>query len=177
MWFMRLMTLGNIEGFAIGAFMAIGRRDARFTKIFTLLYRIAVTIGPFIVLGFAVTTYAYGYLRVRNNPYYMLFFDWIVFIPLWALFYSSMLSNRFTRLLEIKPLPLIGKISYGVYVWHLIVSLFVRKFFSIFLGISLPEKYSFISLLIFVTATLIVAIISWKIIESPFNRLKDKMLL
>jgi len=76
--------------------------------------------------------------------------------------------------LSSRPLQFIAKISYGMYVWHVVVR---RPFLT---QVKVPETSSpnawwvFYSALAFGTirGTIVLALISWYVIEQPFLRLK-----
>lgn len=71
------------------------------------------------------------------------------------------------RLLRLKPLRFIGKVSYGLYVFHPAIFTFVlARVHPMPLGIQLLACFG---------ATLLVAVVSWYGYESWFIRLKDKL--
>ena len=68
----------------------------------------------------------------------------------------------------------LGKISYSVYLWHCIVIVFVLKWFTQFYIVNTP----FISILLYfsiLSITLVLATISYHLIEAPFLKFKDKL--
>lgn len=78
----------------------------------------------------------------------------------------------FKIVLENKFIVYSGKISYGLYVFHLFIPT-LYYFIAPRIGITTTNKYLlFIS---FYLLTFIVASISWKLIESPINKLKNKI--
>lgn len=177
LWFVRLITFGNLEGLAIGAFTAMGQRDERAASFMGKIFRIAAIIGPLMVIYVGVITYAKGYVSIRSNPYYMVFFDLTVLASLWALMYSALIPNRLNRFLRIQPLPFIGVISYSLYIWHEFVRMFAPMIFRSLFNINLLNKYSFFSLLVFGAVALVISFLSWRFIEIPFNRLKNRYTL
>jgi peptidoglycan/LPS O-acetylase OafA/YrhL len=72
--------------------------------------------------------------------------------------------SRLSRLFEIAPLVWIGKISYGLYLWHFPVFEISRKLFEGRLG---PVPYQTAGVL----ATLLIAAASYYFLEQPFHRL------
>ncbi len=85
-------------------------------------------------------------------------------------------ENRFSGLvkfiLENKFVLYSGKISYGLYVFHLFIpTLFL--YISPKIGLSISNKYTYFVACYFLT--FLVAHLSWKLIESPINKLKDKV--
>jgi peptidoglycan/LPS O-acetylase OafA/YrhL len=74
------------------------------------------------------------------------------------------------RVLEFKPVVYLGKISYGVYVYHLFMPIVLDSILN-YLGMSLPESEAG-QFILLVLATLAVAIPSWHLFEKPINNLK-----
>lgn len=74
------------------------------------------------------------------------------------------------RLLELKPLVFMGKISYGIYVYHYFISSICDRVFDYF---NLTESFPLIFVFsIKFLASLAVAIPSWFFIEKPINSFK-----
>ncbi|MEL6615245.1 MAG: acyltransferase, partial [Bacteroidota bacterium] len=85
------------------------------------------------------------------------------------------LSQRGSRLLESRPLVWVGRVSYGVYVYHILVKGGVVWAWS-GLGFS-PEAWTASGaafLAVWIAATLLVSWASFRWIETPFLRLKGK---
>jgi peptidoglycan/LPS O-acetylase OafA/YrhL len=75
-------------------------------------------------------------------------------------------------ILELKPLVFIGKISYGLYLYHCFMNPFLSK---LFLNFDLSDKISIsFAIVLKVTATFAIAIVSWFLIEKPINSLKHR---
>lgn len=99
----------------------------------------------------------------------VLFFVWLI----------ARTSQGFTFrpvkfILEHSSILYLGRISYGLYVWHS----FVPEFKNIALEYLHADfeflKYGITALLINVILTIVVSALSWKILEQPFIRLKTK---
>jgi peptidoglycan/LPS O-acetylase OafA/YrhL len=93
-------------------------------------------------------------------------FGWLVFNA------SRGFSGRFGRFLELKWLTGIGKISYGLYVYHMFTPA-ISEYFAGLLHV--PDRYThpFVCrIVIYSTVTLGISLISWFIIERPINSLK-----
>jgi len=74
----------------------------------------------------------------------------------------------FVKIMEFYPIRIIGKASYGIYLFHpLVPELFVGSSFS-------PVTISYVNILIYIVTTLIIATISWKVIEKPCNLIKNQ---
>ena len=75
---------------------------------------------------------------------------------------KSILENRFV--------VYSGKISYGLYVFHLFVPSFFCNYLSGKLGLTVTNKYT--AFVFFYLTTFVLAHMSWRFIESPINNLK-----
>jgi len=111
-----------------------------------------------------------------NIGWYKEIFDELLFSIVAALIILRASTNGFTfalkYLLENKFVTYSGKISYGLYVYHLFIpTLFY--FISPRLGISISNKYT--AFVAFYFLTFLVAHLSWKIIENPINKIKEKV--
>ena len=76
------------------------------------------------------------------------------------------------RLLEARPLRYLGKISYGVYVYHLLLPDVARALLAP-LGITTPLQGT-AHFLVYTAATIAVASLSWYAFERPLNALKSR---
>jgi peptidoglycan/LPS O-acetylase OafA/YrhL len=94
------------------------------------------------------------------------FFAWLIYTA------SRGFSGITGRILAAAPLVFIGKISYGVYVYHpyvpAVTSRVARRF-----GIVLPTE-GWVAALFYASLTVVVATVSWYAFERPINRLKKK---
>jgi peptidoglycan/LPS O-acetylase OafA/YrhL len=124
---------------------------------------LAVLLQVFLVHG-------YGW------PVYLVFFELIVaLIFVWAVWQAS---KGFAGLggwaLENKLIMYLGKISYGIYVYHLFSPHLVR-WISDLLGIDLhyrgPLEFAFSTM-----TTILMASLSWFLMEAPINNLKHRFL-
>ena len=76
------------------------------------------------------------------------------------------------RLLQARPLLYLGKISYGVYVYHLFLPAVARSLLTP-LGITTPLQAA-AHFLVYTAATIAVASLSWHAFERPLNALKSR---
>lgn len=94
------------------------------------------------------------------------FFGWLIYTA----------SRGFTgiagRVLSAAPMVFIGKISYGVYVYHPLVPPAIARF-APYLGLR-PPSAVWASALLYTCVTIAVATISWYSFERPINQLKRK---
>jgi peptidoglycan/LPS O-acetylase OafA/YrhL len=71
-----------------------------------------------------------------------------------------------SRLLSWRPLAELGKISYGVYLWHLPLFVVFRDAF--------PRTSNWIAVPIMAAITLGASVLSYRFIEEPFLRMKER---
>src|SRR5689334_21106745 len=79
--------------------------------------------------------------------------------------------QMFTRLLETAPMRYLGKISYGLYVYHFPVIWFSGRIRDFGLSETLAKPLT--AILAFL-ATLMIASVSYHLIEKPILNLKDR---
>ena len=106
-----------------------------------------------------------------NYPWYKEIFDEFLFSII-SLLIINKTSNSgfkgfFSRFLENKFVIYLGKISYGLYLFHLLVPPLIE-----YLDLKVNSKP--LLLIIYFTTTFILAHFSWIFIEKPINRLKNK---
>jgi peptidoglycan/LPS O-acetylase OafA/YrhL len=104
----------------------------------------------------------------------------ILFKPtILALFYVWLVNHAAVgfcgfvgKILELEPLVFIGKISYGLYIYHYFM---IPIFFKVFRSPDSANKVSVsFEIVLEFSATLIVAMLSWFLIEKPINNIKHK---
>lgn len=96
-----------------------------------------------------------------------------------VIYFTSILVFRFTTdfngpvksVVNAKYLVFIGKISYGIYIYHKVIPSFLSSFLYL-IGYKLDSGYMYFFICIFVT--LIIAVASWYCIEKPILQLKNK---
>ena len=79
-------------------------------------------------------------------------------------------KSVFQYILENKFVVYSGKISYGLYVFHLFIPGFFWDHLSPLIGLNTSNKYT--TFVVFYLTTFIMAHISWKLMENPINNLK-----
>jgi len=85
--------------------------------------------------------------------------------------------NKLTRILELRSLKFMGKISYGLYIFHWPVLVFFKLYLLdefVSSGISNFSSILIISVLALLTA-LIISLLSYRFVESKFLSMKDKL--
>lgn len=162
-------TLSCMHALGLGALLA-------FIKLYKP--RIENALSNPIWLYFAVVIYigSLYFQNIFNLDWYKEILDDFFFAIL-ATFIILRASNNgfrgfFKLVLENKFIVYSGKISYGLYVFHLFTPA-IFYYIAPRIGLSITNKYTFFIALYFLT--FLVSYISWKLIESPINKLKDRI--
>ena len=87
------------------------------------------------------------------------------------LVYNIAASPKLPRLLESKRLEYLGNLSYSMYVYH---PLFVLLYHKLAYNRLPLEQYQWLGYLLIIGITLGVSWLSYRWLESPFLRLKDR---
>jgi len=102
--------------------------------------------------------------------------DNLLFAVMSAIIINYASQNKFEGLmkyiLENKFVVYSGKISYGLYVFHLFVPSFFWEYLSGKIGLTISSKYT--SFVFFYLLTFVMAHVSWKLMENPINKLKSR---
>jgi len=160
-------TLSSFDAFAIGGFFAMYVKP-------TANFKIIILAGIVVVIGF-VTEYlsgvkfdprSLGYGKFMEDSY-----KYIWGYSLFSFVFAAMLVNIkakrfFPLVMENKLLAYLGKISYGLYVYHFPLTWFV--------GHELGDMSAYVKAVIILVITTILAAISYKYLEEPLLMKKDK---
>ena len=163
-----MSTFTCLDSLGMGALLAVLTHDAHCPR--KLCRRFAVTflpIGVSTYIGFAVIERVNGHGElgmVFSNVSLSMIYLWLVYAA--AVGFGGILG----RFLQLKPLTYIGKISYGIYVYHPFVPGMMLLVFER-LGWPYPTS-PWIGFAMLAFVTLIVSSISWYLFESPINNLK-----
>ncbi len=157
-------TLSCLDTLGIGALLAMvcqsGIRRARLDRVMNW----AVLPAGIATLTGLVVFYSEQWRSVFFDLGLALCYSWLVYRA------ARRFSGTMGRLLEARPLVFIGKISYGIYVYHVFVPALVISILRSF-GRNLEERYAIIVLLALVTDIGIPAM-SWYFLEMPISQLK-----
>lgn len=143
----------------IGAYLLFYQKE----KILSILFNKYLQIGLYITL--AIVTVKGMAVPMFNYEFYALIF---------AILILNLAANKQSVLnLEYKPLNYLGKISYGLYMYHNIILVVVLKFMLYYSGVALNSLTgNLVYYGLSITATVFIASISYRFIERPFIRAK-----
>jgi len=175
-WHLHVSTLSCLDTFGVGtyiAYLSIYEKET-FKKLIEnkTLLRISV-----IILLFAAV---FGTFFQKGNHYYLDFYrvverTVVSFGTIWLVGYAyfDKYNTSINRLFQSKTILYLGKISYGIYLYHF----FVTHICSIILNRMNLQVYNHIRYLlpIYFIITFIFATLSWELFEKPINKLKTKL--
>jgi peptidoglycan/LPS O-acetylase OafA/YrhL len=162
-----VMLPTRMDSLAAGAFLACAYRDAALWSAVLRARKWLTTVAALSLLSLLFLFHTIDKLAPLDQ---LIAFP--SFIALGAVAVASAANG--SEWLSSNALRFIGKISYGMYVWHLVVMRFILT------QVSVPDTTASQAWWIFyaimaggtVCGTIVVALISWHVIEQPFLRLK-----
>lgn len=173
-FFINLLTPANIDCFGLGALLAYCRINGMtildfnglISKMFVLVNLVLIIIWVFYMNIVAIVLPSWINVGITAQIFLGLN------IAVTSLFLISKASIGFKGILKIifenKLVMFIGKISYGIYLYHALVSSLTK-----YLGI--PKINSlYINFVFSFFFVLIISTISWYLVEKPINNLKKK---
>jgi peptidoglycan/LPS O-acetylase OafA/YrhL len=168
------LPVTHIDAFAMGAYISRfelpkAKQQLAFLLVFVPLTGFATqyistgSLGELTTLGY---TYPIANLFKHIWGYSLLNYLFAVLI------YCVAREGLFVKLLEMKPLPYLGKISYGLYVYHFGLTWLAGRIRDV---IEMPAPLAkFLTAVIAFAATLVIASLSYRYIEKPILDLKDR---
>lgn len=173
-WFIYPLPFSHIDAFAFGAYLSrysIPHAKKQFFLLSGLLPVIGFT-SQYIATGKFGMISAFGFPLFLGEGY-MFIWGYSLLNYFFAVTLCAVArEGLFLRFLDWKPMQYLGKISYGLYVYHLPIIWFatrVRDF-------GLPELPTRILILLIASpATLLVAAASYHWMEKPILNLKDRL--
>lgn len=163
------LTLASLDSLGIGALVALlWRSNIQKEVLQKYLSRLVLPTG---LLLYIATIVLYHY-RIKPSVFFTLADLATAMIFAWLVSSSGMGFSGVTgRLLLFPPLIYLGRISYGIYLYHYFMPLILTPIFNYF---QIP--YQVPGLLNFVLSSLLtlgIASLSWRFIEAPINNLKN----
>ncbi|MBB4480078.1 acyltransferase family protein [Rhizobium etli] len=176
-----LVTLGNLDSLAAGAAVAIITSTGRITPAVSRCFSAMMAAGIAALCLLSLTQMSEGILAVRSSFVGKVLADVPVYMIASSLIYFFAVgkATAAAKVMETPILVFIGKRSYGAYVYHQIVNytfyFFVtRLWLEPFFGLR-RELHGFGEFWAFTSITLLLAALSYKYIEQPIFRLRDRI--
>jgi peptidoglycan/LPS O-acetylase OafA/YrhL len=163
----------HMDAFALGAYISrypIPKAKTQFLLLAVLIpvigfaseYLATGSIGAISALGYPLLLpHAYQFIWAYSLLNY--FFAVIIYGVAW--------EGWFTRFLEWRPLRYLGKISYGLYVYHFPIVWFAGRLVDV--GVSEPILKPLVAL-VSLCGTILIASLSFRFLERPITNLKDR---
>lgn len=159
-----IATPTALDSLGMGSLIAILVNRANGAEILRRWLRMPLAVGS-ILLAVALSILSSGrWGLIFADTATAIFFGWLIYSA------SRGFSGLTGRGLSSAPLVFIGRISYGIYVYHPLVPATLKSL-GPRLGIVLPTSVG-ASAALFTTLTVIIATISWYAFEKPMNELK-----
>jgi peptidoglycan/LPS O-acetylase OafA/YrhL len=158
-------TFSCLDSLAAGALLAvISQSISRREMIPKFLNRIILPMG----IIFFMVVFLLHYYKIDSIAYYVFSDLFCTIIFCWLVSSASRGFNGIAgSLLEFHLLIYLGKITYGVYVYHN----FVPALLSLIIGTAYDRR-SLSHFILSIAVTLAVASLSWHLVEQPINNLK-----
>jgi peptidoglycan/LPS O-acetylase OafA/YrhL len=164
----------HVDAFAFGAL--ISRFSIPHAKRqLVVLAGILPLVGfasQFLATGDAGPLSSLGYPVTMPNAYQFLWAYSLINYWFAILIYCIVHHGLFVKFLDLSPLQYLGKISYGLYVYHFPMIWFAGRLRDVqgLEGISRPQI-----ILVSLIGTVLIASVSYHLLESPLIRLKDTL--
>jgi peptidoglycan/LPS O-acetylase OafA/YrhL len=162
----------RLDGLAMGVLLAVA---ARYDRVAFILCNPRCYFG-LMVLGVGLFFYrppfAFGQWWVMAIIFGLQSFAVSLFCT--GLVLSVLANSRTTFWASWKPFQFLGKVSYGIYMWHLLAILAVNLVFPA-PPVGIRAGYYLVYYLAILAVTMVFTMISWKIVEEPLLNLKDKL--
>lgn len=169
------LTFSHMDAFGMGALLS-QTKFPNSTKQFAALTVLLPLIGfaaQYFSTGSLGPLHALGYPYLMENAYqyvwgYLALNYWFA-----VTIDAAAREGLFQRLLTSRPMVYLGKISYGLYVYHLGTIFLIYRLLGP--GINLPNPLTkFILMLLEFAATFALAALSYRLLEKPILNMKDK---
>jgi len=169
-----ILTVDCLDYLGMGALLALIQSNIVDIKVIELMRRYKKHLSWGIIIVF-IGFYILSFFGISN--YITASFQGTTLSALFALLvYKASKGFRGIagKILEFPPIVYLGKISYGLYVYHVFAKYFIPLIFSLFSAKHLIENNFALNLISMGIWTVIVASVSWYFYEKPINNLKRK---
>jgi len=166
-----VFTVSCFDSLGMGALLAIARDSSQRSDTLLIgLRRVSLCLGaPLLglILGLHATATFPSLQLVLGDLAMALAFTWLVDRA------CDGVGGLFGRVLSSPPVRYVGKISYGIYLYHR----FLRGllFIAVTEGHLPPPDNYFTRFLRIAISSLVIAALSWHLLEAPINRLKNRI--
>ncbi|QKK24646.1 acyltransferase family protein [Rhizobium hidalgonense] len=175
-----LVTLGNLDALGAGAAVAIITSSDRGPVAASRWFSVVMVSG---IVGFCILAWAeynFGLVAFRSSFLGKVVCDVPVYLVAASLifFLASGRADIAAKVLDNPVLTYLGRRSYGAYVYHLVVSYtflyyVTPRYIEPLLGIKLG-LYGPVEFCVFAPITIAIAALSYRYIEKPIFRLRDR---
>lgn len=155
-----ILPITHFESIYFGVLLGLGYFD-NFLKTINSRYLIFIILTLFLSISNLDIT------KVNYKLHYINFIGGVCSMLMVHL--ATRDNNIVSNILSLKTLRYLGKISYGLYLYHVDV---IFKINNIFAGTSLENPYLLFTM--HLLTTIAIATLSWYLIEKPFLKLKNK---
>ena len=169
------LPFSHIDAFGLGAYLSryqIPKADKQLA-VFIVLVPVVGYLSQFLSTGSIGSVDAFGYPFFMRSGFQFVW-GYSLLDYLFVLIISAVIrGGAFWKFLSWKPLAFLGKISYGLYVYHLAVVWFVPRLFG---GILTGQSFltTFLLTIIEFCITLLISVLSYFLLEKPVLSLKDR---
>jgi peptidoglycan/LPS O-acetylase OafA/YrhL len=182
-----ILTRFNIDAFAVGGILAYkcalaNEKERQFiTKCFDIIFYTGIPVCLAIII-----TKSYYFSFVYNRFLFAVFSMKIIERAITGY------KNHLGKFLENRVVLYLGKISYGIYIWHLLIPVLFWRLFDLVYGKLNDHFPSFFinhqegltifddiissdtaCFIIYSALTITASVLSWNLIEKPFSKLKS----
>jgi peptidoglycan/LPS O-acetylase OafA/YrhL len=163
-----VITPSNLDSLGMGAMLALlSQSPDTFHKYGRRLVAAGLWLGLPLCTALVIVRLAFGwnpiYVNVGLHTSMALFYIWLIHQV------SGRTNGVLGKILECKPIVYVGKISYGVYIYHLFAFALVTYVVEQF-GLWYPFRGA--DIIIWTAATVALAAPSWHFFERPILKLK-----
>lgn len=176
-----LVTLGNLDSLAAGSAVAIITSMGRISPAAKHCFTAILVVGIAGLCLLSMTDISVGQAEFRSSFVGKVLADVPVYMIASALIFFLAIGKAATaaRVLENRILVFIGKRSYGAYVYHQVVNytfyfVVTPRLLEPIFGIKLGFRGT-MELCVFTAVTLLLAALSYRYIEQPIFRLRDRI--
>jgi peptidoglycan/LPS O-acetylase OafA/YrhL len=174
-WGLYAFPISHIDAFAFGAYISRYPIPKAKEQFYALLIAVPMLgfLSQYAATGSFGTWQDFGYPFSMSKAYQFIWGYSVLNYWFAVTIYAVARNGLFNRILETKILKYLGKISYGLYVYHLAIMWFVgriRDWWPIFQ----EPTAKLLTAVIALPVTILVASLSYFLMEKPLLNLKDR---